>query len=795
MWTDLRFSARALARNPGYAIVAVLTIALGIGANSAMFSVVRGVLLQPLPYRSSDRLLRIQEGRPGFVLNISYPNFLDWRARNPVFDEMTIYNPLATSVLTSGGPAERVAGGFAEPGLFAFLGLPPMLGRTFAEHESGAVVISHRLWQTRFAGDATLVGKSIVLDREPVTVIGILPPDMRLANRDIWFHLRPENLRPVQLDRGNHPGFQALARLKPGVSIEQARTAMGLIAKDLEQRYPATNTGMGVILTPMLEAAVGTVRPILVALFGAVGFVLLIACANVANVLLARALGRRSEVAVRAALGAGRSRLFRLFLTESLVLTAAGGALAALLTGWGIDSLKLLGARMMPRIDTIHVNSAVLAYTAALTLAASFLLGALPAWHASRVNLADALKQGGRGGGDGRAAGRFRWLLISAEVALSVVLLVGAGLMIRTMGVLSRVDPGYRATGLAAFNLHQTGERYRQEGAVQAFHDRLLARLRALPGVQSAAAAWPFDLISFGVTPYIRLLDKPVAPGREPSILSEWVTPEYFETLGIPLHAGRVFSARDRAGAPATAVVNEEFVRRYYPRENVIGKRVALVGYDFLNPIEIVGVVGNTLRAGPAGSVSPEFYGAYAQLPERGDSILVRTAGDPLRLAAAIREQVAAIDPEVAIDGFTRVDDALSATVAGRGFTRTLLAIFAALALVLAGAGIYGVVSYSTAQRTHEIGLRMALGAGRGSILALVLRQTLAPVAIGIAAGATSATALARYLSTQLYGVGAFDLVTLAIVVAVLAITSWLACWSPALRASRLDPLEALRME
>jgi putative ABC transport system permease protein len=795
MWTDLQFSLRALAKNPGFALIAILTAALGIGANSAMFSVMRGVLLQPLPYRASDRLVRLQEGHPGFTLNISYPNFVDWRARNQVFEEMTIYNTMVMSTLTGSGPAERVQGGYAEARLFEFLGMAPMMGRTFAEGESEAVVISYRLWQTHFGGDPGVVGKMIRLDGEGVPVIGVLPPAMQLGRRDFWFHFRPEMLVPVQLDRGNHPGFQALARLPAGVTLEQARRAMSAIAKDLEKQYPTTNFNMDVMLTPMLDATVGNIRPVLLALFGAVGFVLMIACANVANVLLARALGRSGEVAVRAALGAGRMRLLRLFLAESLLLMIAGGALGALLAGWGVDAVKVLSDGAIPRADAIQVDALVLGYTAALTLFSALLFGLVPAWQFSRVNLAEALKQGGRGVA-GRGAGhQLRWALISAEVALSVVLLVGAGLMIRSVGALSRVDPGYRAANLLAFNLHQTGMRYQKAAAVDALDEDLLARLRAIPGVRGAATAWPFDLISFGLTPYIRFQDKPVAPGREPAIQSAFVSPDYFAMLGVPLRAGRTFTRADRSGAPAAAVVNEEFVRRYYPNENVLGKRVSLVGYDELGAFEIIGVVGNTLRGGLAGGVSPEFYGAYSKMPVRGNTILVRTAGDPMQIFPSVRTELAALDPDVAIDGQIRVEDALSGTVADRRFTRTLLAVFGALALMLAGAGIYGVVSYATTQRTQEIGVRMALGAGRAEILSLVLRQTVAPLGIGLAAGIASAALLTRYLATQLYGVGTFDPLTLAMVAVVLAVTAWAACWSPALRASRLDPLASLRAE
>src|SRR6185436_17599788 len=452
MWADLRFTLRGLARNPGFTLLAILTVALGIGANTAMFSVVNGVLLKPLPYRDADRLMRLQEGRPGFTLNISYPNYLDWRTRNNVFDEMVIYNPVSSTTLTGRGDAEVLPSAWTEPHLFDFLGLAPSLGRTFRAGEDNVVVLSDRLWRTRFNADPALLGQSLTLSSQPYTVIGILPPEMRLSNRDVWFPMLPEKFSPPQKDRGNHPGFQSLARLKPGVTIDQARRGMTAIAKDLERQYPSTNFQMGVMIMPMLEATVGNVRPMLRLLTGAVGFVLLIACANVANVLLARGLGRQSEIAVRASLGAGRGRLFRLFLSESIVLAVAGSALGVLLASWTLDAIKITGARFLPRAAGIQLDSTVLAFTAAIAIISAILFGIAPAWQASRVNLLDALKQGGRGGTD--SSHKLRWTLIATEVALSVVLLIGAGLMIRTLAGLSQVDTGYRAQNLITFNLH-----------------------------------------------------------------------------------------------------------------------------------------------------------------------------------------------------------------------------------------------------------------------------------------------------------------------------------------------------
>jgi len=794
MLADLRFSLRALSKNPGFTAVAVLTIALGIGANSAMFSVVNGVLLKPLPYRDANRVVVLQEGRPGFFLNISYANFMDWRARNRVFEDMVLYNPVSSATLSGKDGAEVLPAALTEAKLFDFLGLPPVIGRTFTPGEENAVLISDQLWKRRFAGDPGLVGKAIPLNGGSPTVIGILPPEMRLNGRDVWYHLQPNYLSAVQLERGNHPGFKALARLKPGVGIDEAQRAMSAIAKDLETQYPSTNFQMGVMLSLALDASVGSVRPTLLMLFGAVAFVLLIACANVANLVLSRALGRGSEIAVRTALGASRIRLLRLFFAESLALAVAGGALGIALASWAIDGIKILGVRALPRVTEIQVNQPVLAYTAALTLVTALLFSLFPAMQVSGANMLDGLKRGGRAGTPGSRQ-NFRWFLIAAEVALSVVLLTGAGLMIRTLSNLANVDPGFQASHLLALTLTQTGGRYSTPAAITSFNENLATRIRALPGVQSVARSWPFDLISFSVTPYIQLLDKPVAAGHEPTVQSAFVSPGYFTTMGIRLHAGRMFQPQDRQNAPLVAIVNEEFVRRFYPRESPIGKRANLVGWKLSGPIEIVGVVADTLRAGLAGKLFPEFYGCDEQLPFTGATILVRAAGDPMQLTKSIRGAIAGLDPEIATGTPVRVEDALWNTVANRRFTRYQLIVFAGLALMLAAAGIYGVVSYSITQRTQEFGIRMALGAQQLDVIRLVLGKTAVPVTIGLAFGLAFAVVLTRYLGSQLYGVRTFDPLTMAAVAGVLAIAALAGCWVPARRAGRIDPLTALRAE
>jgi putative ABC transport system permease protein len=794
MLADLRFSLRALSKNPGFTAIAVLTIALGIGANSAMFSVVNGVLLKPLPYRDANRVVVLQEGRPGFTLNISYANFMDWRARNQVFEDMALYNPVASATLSGKDGAEVLPAALTEPRLFDFLGLAPVIGRTFTPGEENAVLISDRLWKRRFGGDPGIVGKTIMLNGGGSTVIGILPPEMRLYDRDVWYHLQPNYLSAVQLERGNHPGFKALARLKPGVTIEHAQRAMSAIARDLEKQYPTTNFQMGVMLTLMLDASVGSVRPTLLMLFGAVAFVLLIACANVANLLLSRALGRGSEIAVRTALGASRLRLLRLFFAESLVLAVAGGALGIAPATWAIDGIKILGAHALPRVTQIQMNQPVLVYTAGLTLLTALLFSLLPAIQVSGANMLDGLKRGGRAGSLGSRQ-NFRWFLIAAEVALSVVLLTGAGLMIRTLSNLANVDPGFRTSHLLAVNLTQTGARYSTPAAITAFNENLVTQIRALPGVQSVARSWPFDLIGFSVTPYIQLLDKPVAAGHEPSVQMSLVSPDYFATMGIRLHAGRMFQPQDRQSAPLVAIVNEEFARRFYPHESPIGKRTMLVGWKLSGPIEIVGVVGDTLRAGLAGKLFPEFYGWDEQLPFTGSTILVRAAGDPMQLTKSIRGTIADLDPEIAMGTPVRVEEALWNTVSNRRFMRYQLMVFAGLALLLAVAGIYGVVSYSITQRTQEFGIRMALGAEQLDVIRLVLGRTAVPVTIGVAFGLGFAAVLTRYLSSQLYGVRTFDPITLAGVAGVLGIAALAGCWVPAQRAGRTDPLAALRAE
>ena len=799
---DIRYAVRVLGKNPSFTFLAVLTLALGIGANTAIFSVVHAVLLAPLPYTESDHLIRITERMKTRQMNVSYPNYLDWRARNHTLDDLATYNPYGSATLTGVERAELLGGSRASENLFRMLGVQPVVGRTFTADEDrpGApdvVLISHSLWERQFGKDPDIAGREIILDSSPATIIGVLPPDFRLTNAAVWRPIQP-SLNANSLDRANHPGFAAIGRLKPGVTLDEARRDLESIAAALEREYPESNKDKTVIVTSLLDSMVGRVRPALVVLSVAVGFVLLIACANVANVLLARAVDRSREVAVRAALGASRARLARMFLVECLLLALAGGAAGVMLAAWGVDALRAAApAGILPRSGGIELNQSVLLFSLGASLLAGVVFGLAPLWQVSRTNLLEALKLGVRSATDSRARLRLRWSLVSVQVALSLVLLVGAGLMIRSLVALSRVDPGFRAQGLLIVRSGIPQNKYKDHAGVSAFVEQALEKVSAVPGVESAAAAWPFTTDGLW-TPAIQFQDRPRPAGQEPWVQAAVVTPEFFATMKVPLLEGRAFTAHDRQGAPGVAMVSERFAREFYPGENVIGKRVRMPGAEgFAVPgwTEIVGVVGNTLRSGLAGRFTAEIYWPYAQFAVAFPSIIVRTPGEPAALMESVRGELVALDRDVVTYGATPVSDILGGSVADRKFYQSLLGVFAALAAILAAVGIYGVVAYLAAQRTREIGIRMALGAGRAHILAMMLRQGLAPVGAGLALGIAAALGLTRFLTNLLYGVPATDVLTFTSVAAGLAVVALAACWIPARRASRVHPVVALRYE
>jgi putative ABC transport system permease protein len=600
---DLLYAFRTLRRAPGFTATATLTLALGIGANTAIFSMINAVLLKPLPYRDASRLVRLNEGRPGFELNVSYPNFLDWRARTRVFEDMAVYNPYGRAIVSGNGRAEAVPASTAESRLFTLLGIQPAHGRLFSPDEEkrggpAVVLLSHGLWLRRFGGSTTVVGQPITVSGSPMTVVGVLPPEFRIGTTELWYPLE-QGIGPMQLERGNHPGFQVLARLREGVDVERAQREMSAIAADLERQYPATNHQMGVFVRPLLDSMISRVRPMLLLLGGAVAFLLLIACANVANVLLARGLRRERETAVRSALGASRLRIVRLFLTESLAVAAVGGTAGVLLAAWIVRALRTLPAFAMPRASDISVDATVLSYAVGLTILTSVIFGLAPALQLSRLQLTNALRQAGASAvasGHGRV---LRAGLVTVEVALSLMLLVGAGLMLRTLAQLAAVNPGYVPEGLVTVNTQYprsplpNGEAGRQFAQ---FADRLVDDLRRSPGISAAAVAWPLDLVGPSWAPFANFPDRPFPAGQEPAVQMASVSPSYFETMRIPLRTGRLFGAQDRGGAPVVAVINEEVVSRFLPEGDPVGRRMSLVGIPELQDVEIVGVVGNTLR-------------------------------------------------------------------------------------------------------------------------------------------------------------------------------------------------------
>jgi putative ABC transport system permease protein len=799
MLNDIRYAFRTLGASPGFTIAAVLTLALGIGANTAIFTAVYGVLLKPLPYERPDRLLRISEGRPGFRLNVSYPNFLDWRERSRVFDDMAVYSTFATAVIaTADGPSEVFPAGNTEARLFAVLGLSAARGRFFteAEQEPGApavAVISDALWQRRFGGDASVVGTAVRIGSAPVTIIGVMPPGSTFQNVDVWFPMRPKLMSPMQLDRANHPGFAVLARLRAGVDLDQAEREMSAIAAALERQYPVSNYQMGVFLTPLIDSVAGGVRPTLQALLAAVSVLLLIACSNVANLLLARGLRRERETSIRSALGASRGRLARLFVIEGLVLGISGGVAGMLLAAWGVRLLRGVPGFTLPRAADIAIDPFVLGFAALLAVATALLFSFAPAMHLSRVDLMQVLRLGGSAETATPRAARMRTLLIAGEVALAVLLLAGATLMQRTLAMLAGVDPGFEADRLIATRIVQPQARYGSTDTVNTFATDLLGRLER-SGTAKAALSWPFDYTGFSWSPNINLPDRPFEPGREPVAQAAAVTPQYFDTMGIPLIRGRNFGAPERPGAPVSVIVNQSFVARFFPNDDPLGRRVSGVKIPEMQNMPIIGVVGDTRRGGMLRGFTPEIYVAYAQFPQAGATLVVRApAGDPMALADDVKAQIAAIDKEVAVTSVRRLSDTLAATYGDRRALAWLLAVFAGLALVLTVLGIGSVVSFNVAQRTSEIGIRMALGADAGGVLRLIIRAALGPVILGGALGLAALVPLSRVIRQYVFGVSPIDPLSIAAAAAVLIVAAVCAAWLPARRAAGIDPLTALR--
>jgi len=799
MLNDLRYACRTLAAHPGFTAAAVLTLALGIGANTAIFTAVYGVLLKPLPYSDPDRLVRLSETRRGGSWNVAVPNYLDWRARNHVFSGMAIFNT-ANRVIVSrpDAPAELFPAGTCETGMFALMGVPAAHGRLFvnAEQEPGAAVaiITDELWQRRFDGDPAIVGQAVRIDEQPVTVVGVLPLGVRPFDVDVWFPHRPRQLDAMQLDRANHPGFGVIARLRDDVDAALAQREMSAIAASLAREYPASNTDMGVRVMPMIDSVAGSIRPTLRLLMGAVAVLLIIACANVANLLLAKGLRRERETSIRSALGASRPRLVRLFFMEGLVLGIAAAVAGLLLAGWGVRLLRAVPGLSLPRAADVAIGAQVLGFTAFLAVVTAGLFALAPALQLSRADLMRVLRPGGMGDGASPRNARLRSALVAVEAALLVVLLTAAALMHRSLVRLAGVDLGFEADRVVSVPLRQLRSRYADQKAVVAFADAMLESARGQRGVAGAALAWPFDYTGFTWSTSVNLPARPFPAGKEPMAQTAAVTPGYFAVMGIPILRGRDFGSADRLGAPVSVIVNQSFASRFFPGEDAIGHRLDAMRIPELQNMTVVGIVGDTRRGGTLLGFTPEMYIPYAQFPESSATLVVRSAlEEPLTLAADLRSRVAAIDPATAVGTVRRLSDAMARTYGDRRALSWLLTVFASLALGLTILGIASVVSFSVAQRTSEIGIRMALGADAGGVRRLVLRGALGPVAAGAGLGLAALIPLSRVIQQYVFGVSPIDPVSIVLACAVLAGAAVGAAWIPARRASGIDPLAALK--
>jgi putative ABC transport system permease protein len=792
---DARFAVRQLTKSPGFAIVAILTMALGIGATSAMFSVINGVLLKPLPFPDAERLVRVNEVVPQYGrFSVAPASFLDWRAQNTSFERIVALSARDATLNAADGP-ERIPTAAVSWDFFDMLRTQPILGRTFKAEEdmpgkNDVVVLSHRMWQRRFGADQNIIGRTITLNGTPATIIGVMPASFAFpSNSEYWF---PIGLNPANASRGGH-FLAVIARLKPGVSAEQAGAEMKAIAERLAQQYPESSANESAEVVPLLDQIVGNIRQPLLALLAAVGVVILIACANVANLLLVRASVREKEIAIRTALGAGRGRLVRQMLAESLILSLAGGALGVLLAYVIIKPIQTLSAGSIPRVQSVSLDATVLLFAFGVSVVTGIIFGLAPAWQASRAGVAAVMKEGGRSSATG-GGGWARSALLVAEVALSLVLLVGAALLLRSFAHLTNVDPGFRADHVLAFRVSLPAVSYREPHKVIAFFDTLLARLEALPQVQSAGMIQTIPMRGDYFLSFTIQGRPPQNPGEDLSANHRVISPHYFPALGIPLKRGRVFTEHDAEKAPMVAVVDESFVARHFPGEDPIGRGID-IGNGTDGFYEIVGVVGDVRYGGLDANLHPTMYVPHRQDPFSSMWIVARTNGDPDHLVPVVRQTVREIDPGLPAYSPTSLAAVVSESMGERRFSMLLLAAFALVALFLAAVGIYGVVAYTVSQRTQEIGVRLAIGAERHDVLALVVGGGMKLALVGVAIGLAGALGLSRLIATMLFSVTPFDPVSYAATAAVLTAIAALACYVPARRAVKVDPIIAMRQE
>ena len=799
---DIRYALRRLLKSPGFTIVAVVTLALGIGANTAIFSVVNGIILKPLPFPESDRLVGIYHVSEGSRVTMSGPNFTDVRKQSQTLSDAAAI-ARGRVVLTGSGDPVRLDAADVSASFFDILRIRPALGRTFRpdENETGktnVAVLSHAIWQQRFGADDQVIGKRITLNGRQVEVIGVMPKGFAYpADRVLWTPI--EHTKEFLLTQRSNWYINGIGRVKPDVAMSQATAEVQTIGRQLATQYPDHNEGVGMTAISLHEATVANIRTSVWILLGAVGFVLLIACVNVANLLLARAAARESEMAVRTALGAGRTRLVRQLLTESIILSVVGGACGLLLAVWGVELLVSLEPQGVPRLGEVRVDGMVMAFTTALAIFTGIIFGLVPAFQATRAAVSDSLKEAGRGAVTSRGGARVRGALVVAEMALAVTLLAGAGLLIRSFATLAAVDPGFDVENALTFELSLSGERYAQEPQQVTFFEDLMPRLRAIPGVQKAGASVFLPLSGSSIVlSFVVAGRPPIPPSQQPTIHVKVATAEYFDTIGIPLKRGRSFTADDRPGATPVLVITETAARQFFPNEDPIGKRLTL-GWGRSGGRraggEIVGIIGDIKDSGLAEADTPQAYLPYRQWPVSAMSVVLKTAVRPASVGDAVRREVHALDPNLPVTNVRTLEQIVSRSISQPKFYMTLLSVFGAVALVLAGIGIFGVLSYAVAQRTREIGIRMALGAQAGTVLRLIIRQAMILAGAGIALGIVAAFFLSETLTTLLFNTSPTDWVTYTSVAAVLVGVALAASFVPARRATKVDPIVALRAE
>ena len=813
---DFRYGLRVLVKTPGFTAVAVLTLALGIGANTAIFSIVNTVLLRPLPFEDSQRLVALgnfdTRRAPAIPQGpVSYPDAMDVRARNHSFQEVSVYND-NDATLTGIGEPLHVNVESVSANIFRLLGTQPGVGRAFLDSEDApghhVVILSDTFWRAHFNADRNVIGRTLNLTGRAYTVVGVMPPGfqfpVRAEARDLWLTFSrqaevddPKD-KPVTEQRGNH-SLQAIARLKPGVTLAQANADLASISHALSTEYPASNSHEGVGARSELDSLVGDTREPLLILFGAVGLVLLIACANVANLMLARSMTRAREIAIRAALGASRGSIMRQLITESLVLSLAGAALGVGAARWALSAVLRLYPDNLPRAADIGIDYRVLLFTAGLAIATGILFGLVPALQVSKPNLTETMREGGRGSTTGAAHNRLRSGLVIAETALGIVLLAGAGLLIRSLNRLAHTDLGFNPEHVltATFDLSET--RYNLDQQDQ-FIRELITRIRTLPGVNGAAGAMPLPLYQDRWSVSFNLLDHPVPEASEPDAGIYNVVPGFFETMQIPLLRGRTFDERDQRNSAPVMIVTQEFVKKFFPNEDPLGRRVKIGAGDGATreryrTREIVGVVGDIRTSKLSAAPPPAYYVPLPQLMWGAPVLVIRSAMAPGTVETEVRKVLAAMDPDAPLYQVQTMEDYLALDLGRARFQTMLLGLFAGIALLLTAVGLYGVMSFTVLQRTHEIGIRVALGASRADVLGMVLSKSLALTGVGLAIGLIGASMLTRLLANLLYEVKPTDPLTLAAVSVVLIAVSALASYIPAQRAARVDPMVALRYE